>query len=144
MNMNRSLNRKSFIPPAPDRQQLGRHTWTLLHVIAAYWPQNPSDKQKEDVIAFLHLLSELYPCSVCAADLRHELSANPPNVESRDDFVEWICKLHNRISKKIGKKTFDCKQHQKRWRRDHNYSLQDIEEEEEEGPVELDDDDEFE
>merc|ERR1712228_586005 len=92
-------------------------------------------------VAFLHLLSELYPCSVCAADLRHELNENPPNVESRDDFVEWICKLHNRISKKIGKKKFDCKHHQKRWRRDHNYSWHDIEEREELGPVELDDDD---
>eukprot|EP00484_Ammonia_sp_Unknown_P006320 CAMPEP_0197055808 /NCGR_PEP_ID=MMETSP1384-20130603/74012_1 /TAXON_ID=29189 /ORGANISM="Ammonia sp." /LENGTH=213 /DNA_ID=CAMNT_0042489527 /DNA_START=31 /DNA_END=672 /DNA_ORIENTATION=- len=128
----RSGAKRSFMAPPPDRQQLGRHSWTLLHTMAAYWPQHPSEQQKEDMIQFFHLLSQLYPCHVCAADLRHELEQYPPNVESRDEFIEWLCKLHNRISKKIHKKQqFDCSKHQTRWRREKDYTWHDIEELEE-------------
>eukprot|EP00485_Elphidium_margaritaceum_P023134 CAMPEP_0202713556 /NCGR_PEP_ID=MMETSP1385-20130828/56067_1 /ASSEMBLY_ACC=CAM_ASM_000861 /TAXON_ID=933848 /ORGANISM="Elphidium margaritaceum" /LENGTH=199 /DNA_ID=CAMNT_0049373945 /DNA_START=24 /DNA_END=623 /DNA_ORIENTATION=+ len=124
-----SKSRTSFMMPPPDRQQLGRHSWTLLHSMAAYWPNHPSDEQKQNMISFLHLLSEVYPCQICASDLKHELEQHPPNVDSRDEFIEWMCKLHNRISKKIHKKQqFDCKQHQKRWRRQRDHTWHDIEE----------------
>ena len=138
-----SSNRRGsrFMAEAPDRQQLGRHSWTLLHAMAAYWPQNPSVEQQENVIEFFRLLSELYPCKVCAADLKDELEQYPPRVGSREEFIKWLCELHNHINRKIGKTQFDCTQHQRRWRRDHNYSVHDIEELEEEGPVEYDDDD---
>eukprot|EP01084_Bolivina_argentea_P142297 249999_1 len=137
-NANKTRNVSFMIQP-PDRQQLGRHSWTLLHTMAAYWPNNPTEEQKQNVIQFLQLLGELYPCSVCAADLKYELIEHPPNVNNRDEFIEWICDLHNRINKKLHKPTFNCKQHQKRWKRQPNYTWRDIQEVEEDEEVEFDD-----
>eukprot|EP01084_Bolivina_argentea_P178442 308473_1 len=38
--------RRRSLLSAPDRGQLGRHSWTLLHVIAAYWSNNPTKEKK--------------------------------------------------------------------------------------------------
>merc|ERR1712087_265701 len=97
-------------------------------------------EQQKQATQFFHILADIYPCSVCAADLKHELEQFPPRVGSRDEFMEWLCELHNHINRKLGKAEFDCANHQKRWRRSHNYSRKDIEEVEEEGPVEYDED----
>ena len=124
---NKRINNKYF-PPPPDRQELGRHSWTLLHTIAAYWPETPTKEQKENIIEFLNLLSKVYPCHICASDLEYQLENYPPNVETREEFIEWICNLHNRINKRLRKPTFDCSKHQQRWRRQHEDNWRDIEE----------------
>lgn len=52
-----------------DKDELGRSTWNLLHTMAATYPEQPSEQQKQDVKSFFNILSRTYPCDVCAKDL---------------------------------------------------------------------------
>ncbi|KAL1427278.1 hypothetical protein MTO96_017568 [Rhipicephalus appendiculatus] len=57
----------------PDRSELGRCTWSLLHSVAAYYPKRPSAEQQRDAEQFFRLFARLYPCKECAQDFRHRV-----------------------------------------------------------------------
>ncbi|KAF4978411.1 hypothetical protein FZEAL_5202 [Fusarium zealandicum] len=106
-------------PPAdcpPDVEQLGRSTWTLLHSIAAQYPEQPSRGQQSDLLSFVGLFSKLYPCWSCAEDFQGYLKRDEPKVSSRDDFGKWLCGAHNDVNRKLGKPEFDCFKWEERWR----------------------------
>eukprot|EP00307_Rebecca_sp_RCC1486_P012739 CAMPEP_0119413466 /NCGR_PEP_ID=MMETSP1335-20130426/5547_1 /TAXON_ID=259385 /ORGANISM="Chrysoculter rhomboideus, Strain RCC1486" /LENGTH=174 /DNA_ID=CAMNT_0007438263 /DNA_START=17 /DNA_END=541 /DNA_ORIENTATION=- len=92
----------------PDREELGRHSWTLLHTIAAYYPDTPSETDKSWALSLVRALPHLYPCKECAHDMGKALEAEPPRVSSRRDFSLWMCEFHNRVNEQIGKPTFKC------------------------------------
>ncbi|PAV75804.1 hypothetical protein WR25_11742 [Diploscapter pachys] len=99
-----------------DKDELGRATWKLLHSMSVYYPDQPSEEQKQKATAFMTSLSELYPCDFCAKDLRKDLKEEPPKVQSRQDFSQWMCRLHNKVNEKMGKPLFDCSKVFERWR----------------------------
>lgn len=109
------LDQKAGICP-PDRAELGRSSWSLLHSLAAYYPENPTPSEQEDAKQFITLFSRLYPCSDCAEDLREDLVTLPPRVSSATEFSNWMCQLHNRVNVKLGKPVFDCSKVFERWR----------------------------
>mmetsp|Transcript_44987 Transcript_44987/g.150214 ORF Transcript_44987/g.150214 Transcript_44987/m.150214 type:complete len:160 (-) Transcript_44987:141-620(-) len=92
----------------PDREELGRHTWTLLHTTAAYYPEKASLSQQSLAEQFIRSLGELYACSHCAADFRSEVEASPPRLGSREEFCLWMCEQHNAVNAKLGKPVFPC------------------------------------
>jgi FAD-linked sulfhydryl oxidase len=55
-----------------DKDNLGRHTWSFLHTMAAYYPDEPSGKQQKEMSLFMKLFSKYYPCDHCARDFRKE------------------------------------------------------------------------
>ena len=91
-----------------DRDELGRQSWTLLHSMAAYYPEVPTAAQRSAAVAFLHALGALYPCEHCAEDLRADLAAAPPRAGSRAELSVWMCELHNRVNAKLGKPLWSC------------------------------------
>ncbi|XP_077526781.1 evr1_Alr domain-containing protein Alr [Haemaphysalis longicornis] len=101
----------------PDRSQLGRCSWSLLHSVAAYYPVRPTPAQQRDAEAFFRLFAKLYPCDDCAKDFRAELEASAPRVSSRADLAQWLCEQHNIVNRKLGKREFDCSRVDERWRR---------------------------
>ncbi|TQS33130.1 hypothetical protein Golomagni_06535 [Golovinomyces magnicellulatus] len=106
-------------PPAdcpPDIEVLGRSSWTLLHSIAATYPDTPSRTQQSDLLRFVDLFSKLYPCWVCAEDFQSYLTKDVPKVGSRDEFGKWLCGAHNDVNRKLGKPVFDCSRWLERWR----------------------------
>ncbi|KKA26481.1 hypothetical protein TD95_005425 [Thielaviopsis punctulata] len=100
----------------PDVEALGRSSWTLLHSIAATYPENPSSSQQSDLLSFVKLFSKLYPCWVCAEDFQAYIANDKPKVGSRSDFGMWLCGAHNEVNIKLGKKVFDCSKWEERWR----------------------------
>ena len=71
------------LPPPPancplDREELGRSTWSLLHTIAAYYPDQPTAAQQESMRQLFLSLAQFYPCEVCAEDFRESIAAIPP------------------------------------------------------------------
>lgn len=101
----------------PDVEQLGRSSWTLLHTIAASYPEQPTFSQQSEVRQFISLFSKLYPCWVCAGDFQAWIkSGNEPRVGNRDELGRWMCAAHNAVNEKLGKSTFDCNLWQQRWR----------------------------
>jgi FAD-linked sulfhydryl oxidase len=100
----------------PDVAALGRSSWTLLHSIAATYPEQPPPALQTETSAFLRTFSKLYPCWVCAEDFQDWMSKNTPKVSNRSEFGQWMCEAHNAVNVKLGKKEFDCNKWEERWR----------------------------
>lgn len=104
----------------PDVEQLGRSTWTLLHSMTATYPTKATTEQQTEMRTFLKLFSRLYPCWVCADDFRTWMAEpsgkNEPRLGGRSDFGTWMCEAHNEVNRKLGKKEFDCRFWEERWR----------------------------
>jgi FAD-linked sulfhydryl oxidase len=100
----------------PDVEQLGRSSWTLLHSITASYPSNPTPTDQQNVSQFMSLFSKLYPCWVCAEDFQTYMEQNKVRTESRDEFGKWMCEAHNDVNRKLGKREFDCRKWEERWR----------------------------
>ncbi|KAG7444262.1 uncharacterized protein BT62DRAFT_933928, partial [Guyanagaster necrorhizus] len=92
----------------PDVEQLGRATWTFLHVTAAYYPERPTPNQRANMLTLLRALPILYPCSNCAGDFGEDIQTHPPDVSSRAGLSRWLCERHNEVNLKLGKPKFDC------------------------------------
>jgi FAD-linked sulfhydryl oxidase len=99
-----------------DLYELGRGTWTLLHTMAAYYPEQPSRRRQEQTVNFLHALSQVFPCRDCAKDFQQVLKESPPRLGSRRDFAQWMCEAHNHVNARLGKPLFDCALVDRRWR----------------------------
>ncbi|KAM9971596.1 hypothetical protein ACTFIW_011578 [Dictyostelium discoideum] len=108
------------MPSPPTTIELGNSGWTLLHTIAAYYPEKPSEKKKQDIKEFLQSFSKVYPCNVCAKDFREIMKETPPTLDSQNDFALWLCNAHNNVNLQLGKPTFDCNLINKRWKINNN------------------------
>ena len=100
----------------PDAGELGRSTWTLLHVMSAYYPITPTLRQQYDMRQFIRILGNVYPCSICASSFREECKIYPPRVESRQSLMQWFCERHNDVRRRQGKDAFECSKVMERWR----------------------------
>ncbi|KNG84454.1 FAD dependent sulfhydryl oxidase Erv1 [Aspergillus nomiae NRRL 13137] len=104
----------------PDVEALGRSTWTFLHSLTASYPVKATQEQQGEMRTFLKIFSRLYPCWVCADDFRTWMAEpsgrNEPRLAGRADFGTWMCEAHNEVNRKLGKKEFDCRFWEERWR----------------------------
>ena len=85
--------------------------------MSVYLPRgNLNTSQQTDLQSFISLFSKLYPCDVCAADMRKDIQDEKPNVETGYEFTQWLCRLHNKTNIKLGKPVFDCNKVFERWK----------------------------
>ena len=100
-----------------DVEQLGRHTWTFLHSTAAYYPDSPSEQHKRNAFSLFSSLPSLYPCRHCADELEAEMKKiGPPDVSCRLGISNWLCRIHNEVNGRLGKREFDCSKVLQRWK----------------------------
>lgn len=110
---------KAYYDDPPDSAELGRHTWQLLHSIAATYPEKPSSAEQKQMSTFLQIFGNIYPCWYCAEDFRTWMKKpeNSPttHLETQDKFGRWLCAAHNAVNKKLEKPEFDCNLWKARW-----------------------------
>jgi len=99
-----------------NKDQLGAQAWGVLHTIAANYPQNPTEDQKNNIKLFFELFSKVYPCSACGSDMQEQMKVTPLNPKSQSSISQWLCKIHNEVNKKLGKPEFDCRLVNQRWK----------------------------
>mmetsp|Transcript_22861 Transcript_22861/g.58138 ORF Transcript_22861/g.58138 Transcript_22861/m.58138 type:complete len:213 (+) Transcript_22861:3-641(+) len=92
----------------PTKQELGNAGWTLLHTIAANFPEQPSSQQRARADAFFHALGHLFPCSDCASHFRKHTKLHPVMSESRAALSVWLCEAHNEVNVRNGKEAYYC------------------------------------
>jgi len=100
-----------------DREVLGRSTWTLLHTLAAQFPEEPTKQQKKDAKTLLDVLTRIYPCGECAQHFQKLIKDHPPVVDSGPDFAQWMCRVHNVVNRRLHKPEFNCERVNARWGR---------------------------
>ena len=96
-------------PLTLTKQEIGRNTWSLLHSIAASYPNEPSEEDKKNITNFLFGLANLFPCKICGTHLLKMLKKEGVHADSREELVKYICKIHNIVNKVLEKPIFDCK-----------------------------------
>ncbi|KAG2175663.1 hypothetical protein INT43_001310, partial [Umbelopsis isabellina] len=99
----------------PDVEALGSSTWTLLHTMAAYYPERPAPSQMDSMKMFFEGFAQHYPCWFCKGDFQKSVAANPIQVGSRKKLSQWLCDRHNEVNEKLGKPKFDCTKVFERW-----------------------------
>ncbi|KNC96298.1 uncharacterized protein SPPG_08450 [Spizellomyces punctatus DAOM BR117] len=103
-------------PCPPDSGTLGSSTWTFLHTMAAYYPENPSVAEQYSMRNLISALGRFYPCGYCAEHLKGEVLRRPPDVSSNRALSQWFCEVHNEVNERQGKPRFDCTKVFERWR----------------------------
>ncbi|VDD80464.1 unnamed protein product [Mesocestoides corti] len=103
-----------------DKTGLGRATWTLLHTMAAYYPNKPTTEEMQSMERFFDDFAKFFPCKYCAADFKKsnvfvncailcaDIDKHKPDVRSRQALSGWLCMQHNLVNAKTGKPLFDC------------------------------------
>ena len=96
-------------PLTLTKQEIGRNTWSLLHSMAASYPNEPTEEDKKYITNFLYSLANLFPCKICGSHLLKMLKKEGVHADSREELVNYICKIHNIVNKVLEKPIFDCK-----------------------------------
>jgi FAD-linked sulfhydryl oxidase len=86
---------------------LGKHTWAVLHSIAASYSNKPNNTDKEYYKKFFNGLIHNYPSKNNI--IKNIVKENPLKNSNREEFVYYICEIHNIMNKKLNKKHFRCK-----------------------------------
>lgn len=107
----------------PTKDVIGKSSWTLLHSMAAWYPERPTMDEKTKMGQLMEAISIFYPCTYCAQDFRENLKENPTKTESRQDLSLWVCEQHNLVNEKLGKPIFKCDVDllDERWRKSSNH-----------------------
>ena len=82
-NLNQILN------PSNNNNIWGPPSWTFLHTITFNYPNNPSEKDKQNYFTFFDSLKHVLPCDKCKKHYRDNSRDLKDNLNSRDDLVKW-------------------------------------------------------
>lgn len=90
------------------REDVGRATWTLLHSVAAAYPDRPTRAQRGAAAALVSSLAALYPCAECAEHFREHIKHRPVDAKSGPGLRAWACELHNDVNAGLSKPLHSC------------------------------------
>ena len=90
------------------KPEIGRHSWALLHSMANTYPDNPTEEEKKIMTKFMYGLAKSYPCKVCGGHLLKMLDKKGLKIDSKKEFGEYLCNIHNIVNKVLNKTQFDC------------------------------------
>ena len=86
---------------ATDPRAFGPPVWKALHVLAAGYPQHPTESKKQKCCQFLRSIAGMLPCPHCAMHFEDFMQRHDPSAaaESREALEEWMVQAHNAVSR---------------------------------------------
>lgn len=88
--------------------QLSHSTWTYLHTMAAYYPEQPNNDYQEKTINFIQHFASLYPCQHCSEHMKEFIQEHPITAKNNVDLSIWMCTYHNHVNASLGKRIINC------------------------------------
>ena len=87
----------------------GPPLWFSLHTITLHYPEKPSLYDKKAMSDFFTNLQYVLPCKTCSQRYDHYLTKHPIQnyLNSRNDLVRWLIKIHNEVNEHIGYQRID-------------------------------------
>ncbi len=89
-----------------DPRVWGPSGWFFMHSITLTYPDNPSDKCKEDMKRFFMCIGKVLPCYKCRNNFEDHLKKHPLDdkaLSSREELIKWLIKIHNEVNRISGK-----------------------------------------
>jgi hypothetical protein len=82
----------------------GPMTWKMLHVISESMPETLTVDEQADVTKFFRSLTTVLPCQKCREHLAVLYDTGYfPQVDTKHHIKQAVFKLHNKVSKDLGK-----------------------------------------
>lgn len=81
----------------------GRRVWNLLHSTSAYFPESPTEEEKQSARQFVNFFMEDgIEYKKWGQDFLAE-SNREVDVSSRENFSVWVCLRHNAVNSRLSK-----------------------------------------
>ena len=102
-----------FTYPISDKDVIGKSTWTVLHQYATTFPDDPTERDKEEfkslMRAVLRGIPDSEPCK-CRTHAMEWIQQNPPDQHMTDSsaLFAYTCNFHNSVNERLGKKQHNC------------------------------------
>tara|TARA_B100000900_G_C20478458_1_gene674424 strand:- start:635 stop:1060 length:426 start_codon:yes stop_codon:yes gene_type:complete len=104
-NINSNNNSQSEFNPF-DKNYWGPKTWDILHSFSYSYPDKPTQQQKLNAFNFYSSIGYLLPCSYCQEHCLDYINKFPPQVDSKNNLVNWVLTFHNEVNINLGKETW--------------------------------------
>jgi hypothetical protein len=88
----------------------GTPGWKFIHIVALYYPDNPTDEDKNNYKNFFTNIQNILPCRICGNHYKenlhkHQLTDNV--LSSSDELFKWTVRMHNEVNILNNKKVLD-------------------------------------
>ena len=101
----------------------GPSGWLFMHSISFQYPENPSEEDKNNYKVFFESLKNTIPCPKCREHYSENLKQNPIQLNSRDELIQWVIDIHNKVNEKNSKKIYSRQEVEKLYLSKYNYSI---------------------
>lgn len=84
----------------------GPEQWKLLHMIASSYPENPTQKDKQNYYEYMVTLGNVLPCETCRYHYKKtltEMNFNLAVFDSQETFFRFVFDLHNEVNRRLKK-----------------------------------------
>lgn len=83
----------------------GPRFWFVLHTVTQSYPIEPGPKDKENAYNFVTAFGKVLPCPTCREHFAKITGEDrvADALGSRDEFMEWAWRIHNRVNTDGGK-----------------------------------------
>ena len=88
------------------RQEWGPCAWRWLHTLSFLYADNPTAEEQRVMREYLYAFQKVLPCDNCRNHFAELMQRHPPQLESRDAFMEWVVKAHNQVNERTGKRSY--------------------------------------
>lgn len=82
----------------------GPPAWFFLHSVSFSYPDNPTNKEKNDMLAFFSSLGKVLPCPHCRTNYESNIRKLPITagvLASKRNLTKWLYDFHNLVNSDI-------------------------------------------